>query len=64
MIVTIDLTSDEGHVVSLGGLQRVRKIFAGCPAILSFWDQSPALSMRGFETVGNRFNSLHGQRPG
>ena len=39
----------------------MRKIFAGCPAIRPFWDQSPALSMRGFETVGNRLYPLHGQ---
>ena len=61
VIVTASLTRCEGHVEGRGGLQRVRKIFAGCPAILSFWDQSPALSMRGFETVGNRLYPLHGQ---
>ena len=61
VIVTIALTRDEGFVAGRGGLQRVRKILAGCPAILSFWDQSPALSMRGFETVGNRLYPLHGQ---
>ena len=61
VIITIALTRDEGFVAGRGGLQRVRKILAGCPAILSFWDQSPALSMRGFETVGNRLYPLHGQ---
>ena len=61
VIVTASLTRCEGHVEGRGGLQRVRKIFAGCPAIRPFWDQSPALSMRGFETVGNRLYPLHGQ---
>ena len=61
VIITIALTRDEGFVAGRGGLQRVRKILAGCPAILSFWDHSPALSMRGFETVGNRLYPLHGQ---
>ena len=43
MIITIALTSDEGYVVGLGGLQRVRKIFVGCPAIRPIWDQSPGI---------------------
>ena len=41
VIITIALTRDEGYVVGLGGLQRVRKIFVGCPAIRPIWDQSP-----------------------
>ena len=35
VIITIALTRDEGYVAGRGGLQRVRKIFAGCPAIPS-----------------------------
>ena len=61
VIVTNALTSVEGHVLRLGGVLRTRKIFVGCPAIRPFWDQSPARSMRGFETVGNRLYPLHGQ---
>ena len=61
VIVTNALTSVEGHVAGLGGLQRTRKIFVGCPAIRPIWDQSPARHMRGFETVGNRLYPLHGQ---
>ena len=61
VIVTASLTRCEGHVLRLGGVRRTRKIFAGCPAIRPIWDQSPALSMRGFETVGNRLHPLHGQ---
>ena len=61
VIVTIALTSDEGHVVSLGGLQRVRKIFAGCPAIRPIWDQSPGSRNPRFETVGNRLYPLYDQ---
>ena len=61
VIVTASLTRCEGHVLRLGGVRRTRKIFAGCPAIRPIWDQSPALSMRGFETVGNRLYPLNGQ---
>ena len=61
VIITIALTRDEGYVAGRGGLQRVRKILAGCPAILSFWDQSPMRSALRFETVGNRLYPLHGQ---
>ena len=59
VIVTIAFTRDEGHVLRLGGVRRVRKIFAGCPAIRPIWDQSPErLSLR-FETVGNRLYPSH-----
>ena len=58
---TASLTRCEGQVLRLGGVRRVRKIFAGCPAIRPIWDQSPErLSLR-FETVGNRLNPSHGQ---
>ena len=61
VIVTASLTRCEGHVLRLGGVRRVRKIFAGCPAIRPIWDQSPErLSLR-FETVGNRLYPLHDQ---
>ena len=61
MIVTIAFTRDEGHVLRLGGVRRVRKIFAGCPAIRPIWDQSPRRSASRFETVGNRLYPSHGQ---
>ena len=58
---TASLTRCEDQVLRLGGVRRVRKIFAGCPAIRPIWDQSPErLSLR-FETVGNRLYPLHGQ---
>ena len=38
---TASLTRCEGQVLRLGGVRRVRKIFAGCPAIRPIWDQSP-----------------------
>ena len=41
VIVTAPFTGCEGHVVRLGGVQRTRKIFVGCPAIRPIWDQSP-----------------------
>ena len=65
VIVTIALTRDEGHVVGLGGLQRVRKIFAGCPAIPSLRGQSPVhISSRSVprsRSVGNRPVYYYGQ---
>ena len=61
VIITIALTRDEGFVVGRGGLQRVRKIFAGCPAIRPIWDQSPGRTASPFETVGNRLYPLHDQ---
>ena len=61
VIITIALTRDEGYVVGLGGLQRVRKIFVGCPAFLSFWDQSPLRYALRSETVGNRLYPIHDQ---
>ena len=62
VIITIALTRDEGYVVGLGGLQRVRKIFVGCPAIRPIWDQSPGIRTASrFETVGNRLYPLHDQ---
>ena len=61
VIITIALTRDEGYVVGLGGLQRVRKIFVGCPAIRPIWDQSPGRTASRFETVGNRLYPIHGQ---
>ena len=65
MIVTIALTRDEGHVVGLGGLQRVRKIFAGCPAIPSLRGQSPvhisSRSVHRSRSVGNRPVYYYGQ---
>ena len=61
VIVTNALTSVEGHVVGLGGLQRTRKIFVGCPAIRPIWDQSPGSRNPRFETVGNRLYPLHDQ---
>ena len=42
VIVTNTLTSVEGHVLRLGGLQRVRKIFASCLASKPFRGQSSA----------------------
>ena len=61
VIVTNALTSVEGHVPSRGDKGRRRKIFVGCPAFLSFWDQSPLRFALRFETVGNRLIYLHGQ---
>ena len=61
VIVTNALTSVEGHVVGLGGLQRTRKIFVGCPAIRPIRDQSPGRTASRFETVGNRLYPLHDQ---
>ena len=61
VIVTIAFTRDEGHVLRLGGVRRVRKIFAGCPAIRPIWDQSPERKTLRFETVGNRLYPSHGQ---
>ena len=58
VIVTIALTRDEGHVVGLGGLQRVRKIFASCLASKPFRGQSSAhifsRTVRRPRSVGNR----------
>ena len=61
VIVTAPFTRCEGHVASLGGLQRTRKIFVGCPAIRPIWDQSPGRTASRFETVGNRLYPLHDQ---
>ena len=65
VIVTIALTRDEGHVAGLGGLQRVRKIFAGCPAIPSLRGQSPvhisSRSVHRSRSVGNRPVYYYGQ---
>ena len=61
VIVTNALTSVEGHVPSLGDKGRRRKIFVGCPAFLSFWDQSPLRYALRSETVGNRLYPIHGQ---
>ena len=61
VIITIALTRDEGYVAGLGGLQRVRKIFVGCPAIRPIWDQSPGRTASRFETVGNRLYPIHDQ---
>ena len=60
VIVTNALTSVEGHVLRLGGVLRTRKIFVGCPANRSFWDQSPKRSTLRSETVGSRLYPLHG----
>ena len=58
VIVTIALTRDEGHVVGLGGLQRVRKIFASCLASHPIRGQSSAhifsRTVRRPRSVGNR----------
>ena len=61
VIVTNALTSVEGHVPSRGDKGRRRKIFVGCPAFLSFWDQSPRRDASRSETVGNRLYRIHGQ---
>ena len=65
VIVTIALTRDEGHVAGRGGLQRVRKIFAGCPAIPSLRGQSPvhtsSRSVHRSRSVGNRPVYYYGQ---
>ena len=61
VIVTASLTRCEGHVLRLGGVLRVRKIFVGCPAIRPIWDQSPGRTASRFETVGNRLYPLNGQ---
>ena len=58
---TASLTRCEGQVLRLGGVRRVRKIFAGCPAIRPIWDQSPRRKTPRSETVGNRLNPSHGQ---
>ena len=58
---TASLTRCEGQVLRLGGVRRVRKIFAGCPAIRPIWDQSPGRTASRFETVGNRLYPSHGQ---
>ena len=59
--VTNALTSVEGHVLRCGDKGRMRKIFVGCPAFLSFWDQSPLRYALRSETVGNRLYPLHDQ---
>ena len=61
VIVTAPFTGCEGHVPSRGDKGRRRKIFVGCPAFLSFWDQSPGRSSSRSETVGNRLHRIHGQ---
>ena len=65
VIVTASLTRCEGHVVSLGGLQCTRKIFAGCPAIPSLRGQSPvhtsSRSVHRSRSVGNRPVYYYGQ---
>ena len=61
VIVTASFTGCEGHVAGLGGLQRTRKIFVGCPAIRPIRDQSPGRTASRFETVGNRLYPLHDQ---
>ena len=61
VIVTNALTSVEGHVLRCGDKGRMRKIFVGCPAFLSFWDQSPGRNASRSETVGNRLYPLNGQ---
>ena len=61
VIVTAPFTGCEGHVPSRGDKGRRRKIFVGCPAFLSFWDQSPLRYALRSETVGNRLYPLHGQ---
>ena len=63
VIVTARFNRVEGHVPSRGDKGRRRKIFVGCPAFLSFWDQSPRrfeTRLRS-ETVGNRLYRIHGQ---
>ena len=61
VIVTAPFTGCEGHVPSRGDKGRRRKIFVGCPAFLSFWDQSPRRDASRSETVGNRLYPIHGQ---
>ena len=61
VIVTAPFTGCEGHVPSRGDKGRRRKIFVGCPAFLSFWDQSPLRYALRSETVGNRLYPIHGQ---
>ena len=61
VIVTAPFTGCEGHVPSRGDKGRRRKIFVGCPAFLSFWDQSPRRDASRSETVGNRLYRIHGQ---
>ena len=65
VIVTIALTRDEGHVVGLGGLQRVRKIFASCLASKPFRGQSSAHIFSGTvrrpQSVVNRPALRYGQ---
>ena len=66
VIVTTTLTSGEGHVVDCGDSQRVRKIFAGCPATVPFRGQSPLHSLSGIvqrpRSVGNRPITHYGLR--
>ena len=58
VIVTIALTSGEGHVARFGDVRRVRKILAGVPASVVIRDHILALSFsrskRQYWTVGNR----------
>ena len=61
VIVTAPFTGCEGHVPSRGDKGRRWKIFVGCPAFLSFWDQSPGRNASRSETVGNRLYRIHGQ---
>ena len=65
VIVTASLTRCEGHVAGPGGLQRTRKIFAGCPAIPSLRGQSPvhtsSRSVHRSRSVGNRPVYYYGQ---
>ena len=61
VIVTAPFTGCEGHVPSRGDKGRRRKILVGCPAFLSFWDQSPGRNASRSETVGNRLYRIHGQ---
>ena len=66
VIVTTTLTSGEGHVVDCGDSQRVRKIFAGCPATVPFRGQSALHSLSGIvqrpRSVGNRPITHYGLR--
>ena len=48
---TASLTRCEGQVLRLGGVRRVRKIFAGCPAIRPIWDQSPGVKRHGLRLL-------------
>ena len=66
VIVTIALTRDEGHVVGLGGLQRVRKIFASCLASKPFRGQTPihnqSRNVYRSQSADNRFALYYGQQ--